>query len=106
MTRQEIQEQWPTDYAQPAQATLWRLLDRAVQQRLLCQDGTGKKRDPFRFWLPGREDMLRPEPGASPEEMQAWNQRIMKEFWAGRGRKARKRRKGEVVSELLTGRQG
>jgi hypothetical protein len=27
--------------------------------------------------------MLRPEPGASPAEMQAWNQRLMQEFWQG-----------------------
>jgi hypothetical protein len=80
LTREEIQEQWPTDYPPPGQASLWRLLDRAVQQRLLCQDGRGKKREPFRYWLPAREAMLRPEPGASQAEMQAWNDRVMLEF--------------------------
>ena len=83
MTRQELLEQWPTDYPQPAEATLWRLLDRAVKEGWLRQEGSGKKCNPFRYWLPGREEMLRPEPGASAAEMQAWNKRVMQEFWQG-----------------------
>jgi hypothetical protein len=48
--------------------------------RLLCRDGLGRKSDPFRYWLPGRADMLRPNPGPSPEEVEAWNQRLVKEY--------------------------
>ena len=47
--RQELLEQWPTDYPQPAEATLWRLLDRAVKEGWLRQEGSGKKAKPFRY---------------------------------------------------------
>src|SRR5947199_345769 len=36
-------------------ATLWRWLDQALAQVLVCQDGNGRKLHPFRYWLPGQE---------------------------------------------------
>jgi hypothetical protein len=81
LTRQEILERWPADFPAPAPPTLWRVLDRAANQGLVRQDGLGRKTAPFRYWLPARETMLRPEPGATQAEMQAWNQRLLKEFW-------------------------
>jgi hypothetical protein len=49
LTRQELLEQWPPHYPQPAEATLWRLLDRAVKEGWLRQEGSGKKAKPFRY---------------------------------------------------------
>jgi hypothetical protein len=80
LTRVEILEQWPDDYPVPERTTLWRWLDQAAKRGVLRQDGSGSKSDPFRYWLPGREPMLRPDRGASAEEMEAWNQRLMQAF--------------------------
>jgi hypothetical protein len=33
---------------------LWRWLDRAVQRSLVSCEGSGRKSDPFRYWLPER----------------------------------------------------
>jgi len=45
-------EQWPGDYAKPCSMTLWRWLDEAVRHGLIAQTGTGRRSDPFRYWLP------------------------------------------------------
>ena len=37
--------------------------------------GTGRKNDPFRYWLPGKEDDLQPGPDATPEELERWSRR-------------------------------
>jgi hypothetical protein len=42
--------------------TVWRWLDRAVAQGLLRREGTGRKNDPFRFWLPDQEERLQHPP--------------------------------------------
>ena len=54
-TRREILADWPPDFDSPDKATLWKWLDRAVAQGLVCQEGNGRKNDPFRYWLPGQE---------------------------------------------------
>jgi hypothetical protein len=83
MTRQEIQDEWLEAYEKPTRTTLWRCLNRASAQGLVHQQGTGRSIDPFRYWLPEREPMLRPD-GGTKEEMQAWNWRIVAEAlpWA------------------------
>jgi hypothetical protein len=53
---------------------LWRWLSRAVAQGVVRHEGTGHPHDPFRYWLPAREEMMRPD-GGTFEEMQAWNDR-------------------------------
>src|SRR5207248_9518459 len=58
LTRQAILEQWPADFEKPSAATLWRWLERAVTAGQVCMDGTGRRRAPFRYWLPGRETAL------------------------------------------------
>jgi hypothetical protein len=60
---------------------LWRWLSRAVAQGIVRQEGTGYSRDPFRYWLPEREEFLRPE-GGSDEALQAWNARCVEEVFA------------------------
>jgi hypothetical protein len=79
LTRQEILDQWPPDYPKPDRTTLWRWLSRAAAQGVVRQEGTGRPRDPFRYWLPERELMMRPE-GASAEALQAWNDRCTAEM--------------------------
>jgi hypothetical protein len=78
LTRQEILENWSPDYHKPDSTTLWRWLSRAVAAGIVRQEGTGRPRDPFRYWLPQREQFMRPEDG-STEALQAWNARCVAE---------------------------
>ncbi len=78
LTRQEILDQWPADYDRPDATSLWRWLTRAVACGQVRQEGTGRHHEPFRYWLPTREELLRPE-GGTPEELQAWNNRYLAE---------------------------
>jgi hypothetical protein len=55
LTRRTIQAEWPPDFIKPAQVSLWRYLDQAVARGLVLQDGSGRKSDPFRYWLPEKE---------------------------------------------------
>jgi hypothetical protein len=68
LTRQEILQQWPADFPKPNIGTLHRWLQSAVPLGRICQQGTGRRRDPFRYWLPERTDDFSTE-GASAEEM-------------------------------------
>jgi hypothetical protein len=74
LTRQEILEHWSDDYPRPETTTLWHWLSRAVVQGIVRQDGSGRPGDPFRYRLPARQEMMRPD-GGTAEEMQAWNNR-------------------------------
>jgi hypothetical protein len=76
LTRTQILRRWPPGEEAPPAVTLWRWLERAVGQGLLLREGSGRKKDPFRYWLPARQEMLRPDSG-TPEEMQAWNTRCL-----------------------------
>lgn len=55
LTRREILAEWPEDFAKPNPATVWEWLQKAVAQGWVCQEGTGRKNDPFRYWIPGQE---------------------------------------------------
>ena len=46
----------------PAEATLWRWLECALNQGMVCQDGKGRRNDSYRYWLPGIEDKWRRDP--------------------------------------------
>jgi hypothetical protein len=81
MTHHEIVTQWPEDRDPPKRSTLYRQLRAATQEGLVCCDGTGARGDPYRYWLAERAPLLQPGPGASEEEMQAWNDRLVKEVW-------------------------
>lgn len=39
---------WPEELDKPDDATLWRWLDRAVNQGMVTQEGSGKRGSPFR----------------------------------------------------------
>ena len=62
LTRKEILRGWPDDSLKPLPMTLWRWLDRAVREKLVLQDGLGRKRKPFRYWLPGKEKIWQLDP--------------------------------------------
>jgi hypothetical protein len=81
LTRQEILDNWSADYRKPDATTLWRWLSRVVTQGLVRQQGSGQHGDPFRYWLPEREEFMRPE-GGSAEALQAWNARCVEEALA------------------------
>jgi hypothetical protein len=80
LTRQEILEQWSPDYDKPDGSTLWRWLNRAVVQGIIRREGKGRPQEPFRYWVPERQQMLRPD-GGTWEEMKAWNQRQVAELF-------------------------
>jgi hypothetical protein len=62
LTRGDILAEWPPDFEEPPRITLWRWLDRAVRERLIACEGSGRKTDPFRYWLPEREVVWRQNP--------------------------------------------
>jgi hypothetical protein len=51
LTRQELLTAWRAKSTAPSPATLWRILDRAVESGLLLCEGEGTCVDPFRYWL-------------------------------------------------------
>ncbi len=79
LTRQEVLDEWPDDADKPDPTSLWRWLSRAVACGQVQQEGTRRPRDPCRYWLRGCEELLRPD-RATPEELQAWNDRCVAEL--------------------------
>src|SRR5262249_49850463 len=61
LTRAEILGLWP-DEEPPDTVTLYRWLRRAVAGGLVRQDGDGKGRVPFRYWLAEAEERWRKDP--------------------------------------------
>ena len=61
LTRHDILDEWPPDFPKPNSGTLWRWLTRAVAAQMILVAGTGRKADPFRYWLPTSEDRWRAE---------------------------------------------
>jgi AAA domain len=59
LTRKQVLANWPDDHPAPGKSHLANWLERAVAAGLAARDGAGRKRDPYRYWLPGREDELR-----------------------------------------------
>jgi hypothetical protein len=62
LTRSQLARRWPPDVDAPRATTLWRWLERAVGEKLLLREGTGRKNDPFRYWLPGQEEKWKVPP--------------------------------------------
>jgi hypothetical protein len=59
--RRAVWRRWPGD-ERPNKVSLARWLERAVGLGLLRKDGRGRKRQPYRYWLPQREDVWRQDP--------------------------------------------
>jgi AAA domain len=62
LTRKELLAAWPADYHRPDSTALWRWLDRAVKEGRVLQEGTGRSRNPFRYWLPASEERWAKDP--------------------------------------------
>ena len=62
LTRTEILEDWPADFPKPASATLWRWLTKSVADGLIKTAGTGRKSDPFLYWLAANEERWQHDP--------------------------------------------
>lgn len=61
VTRHDILDEWPDDFPKPSSATLWRWLNKALADGLIVTEGTGRKADPYRYWLPNSEERWRAE---------------------------------------------
>jgi len=70
LTRRQILRAWPPDQDRPNGVTLWRWLARAVERGLIAREGTGKRSDPFRYWLPEQEAVWRTDPAWVQREQQ------------------------------------
>ena len=81
LTRQEMLDNWCPDHPRPDALALWRWLRRAAACGLVRQEGTGRRGDPFRYWLPEREEALRPPEGPQ-DAMRAWSERCQAEALA------------------------
>jgi hypothetical protein len=68
-TRQQLLAEWPADFPRPSEATLIRWLNRAAQAALVCQEGTGRRADPLRYWLPGQEKKWQADPNFTIQHM-------------------------------------
>jgi len=62
LTRRQILKSWPADYVRPQPTTLWTWLDRAVAQGHVLRAGTGRRNDPFQYWLDGMEEVWKSDP--------------------------------------------
>jgi hypothetical protein len=62
LTAKGILNEWPTDCRPPDPATLWRWLRRAVGDGIILQNGTGRRNDPYKYWLPASEERWKNDP--------------------------------------------
>ena len=53
LARRAILRRWPATAVAPAPLTLWKWLGRAVREGWVLQSGTGTRKDPYRYELPG-----------------------------------------------------
>jgi hypothetical protein len=94
LTRQAVLNEWPPDHPRPSPATLWQWLDRAVATGEVLRSGAGRRYDPYRYWLPGRERLFLPDlPPLPPLE------------WPGRGDDPLIRTADRAAEELLAERK-
>src|SRR5262245_3618056 len=64
LTRAEIRKRLPAEQL-PDLSTINRWLEKAVAQGSLARDGKGLRNDPFRYWLPSKEEHWRQDPLAA-----------------------------------------
>ena len=62
LTRQDVLGEWPADFDKPSASNLAKWLARAVQRGLIALEGSGRKADPYRYWLPEREAVWKENP--------------------------------------------
>jgi hypothetical protein len=61
LTRRQLLDAWPAGRPAPHPVMLWRALAAAVRIGRLEQEGTGRRRDPFRYFLPGLDAPWMPD---------------------------------------------
>lgn len=64
-----------------------------MAQGLICQEGTGRRNAPFRYWLPGMEEKWRADP-LQLRDLDELLQERAKEFGEQCRDQARRRKKG------------
>lgn len=69
LTRNAILEDWPDDFPKPHEGTLARWLRSAVSAKLAQSEGTGRKADPYRYWLESSLERWRKDPMYEFNEM-------------------------------------
>ena len=62
LTRHDILDEWPADFDKPGITALRNWLDRALALGAIVCAGSGRKKDPFRYWLPEREAVWKQAP--------------------------------------------
>ena len=60
---------WRQLAAAPSPMTLRRLCEEATARGLVCRDGAGRKRDPYRHWLPQKEAELAADIGCRLDDL-------------------------------------
>jgi hypothetical protein len=63
LTRGDILAEWPADFDKPCDTTLKTWLGRAVERGIILCEGTGRKADPYRYWLRETEAKWREQLG-------------------------------------------
>jgi hypothetical protein len=53
LTRRAIYRAWPASAAAPAKMTLWKWLSRTVKEGQVLRHGSGTRKGPYRYSLPG-----------------------------------------------------
>jgi hypothetical protein len=94
LTRQDLLLEWPAEFDQPSATTLWRRLDKAVAQGVVLCEGKGSKSDPFRYWLPEREEAWKEDPLYLL--MEAQREQLKLPFESLTQRKEKLRQAGEI----------
>ncbi len=75
LSSEKILAAWPADFSCPAPKTLWRWLDRAVKTGLVCRDSSGKRSEPFRYWLAEKEAQWQQDPMYQLAQLMEENQK-------------------------------
>ena len=63
LTRGDILAEWPADFDKPSGTTLKTWLGRAVERGIILCEGTGRKADPYRYFLRETEAKWREKMG-------------------------------------------
>jgi hypothetical protein len=71
LTRLDILDEWPSDFPKPCLNQLKKWLNTAIAASLINVEGTGRKADPFRYWVPAAADRWNADPLHAYLEKQA-----------------------------------